>query len=245
MPSRSSSLRNSSGFSLFSSATRRIVRSTVVSSTRMPLSFAYCSSARSMIEALQHLLVEHVVGRRRDVRRLQLREHDPALLVQVPLRDRLVVDDDEHAVERARASSARGAGVAGARRCGAAGRRRDCASAAAAEQAAQRERAENGGGQMPSNAPMTFTAKTREADRDAGRDRAMTDRSWAGSPARCAAGVRAGWCRRARVRSVPAARTPTSSPAGSSSSAAGRRCAAPSSRHCTRCPRPPPASCGR
>ena len=49
MFSFSSTLRNSSGDSLFSSAIRRIVRSTVVSSTRMPVSLANCVSARSVI----------------------------------------------------------------------------------------------------------------------------------------------------------------------------------------------------
>ncbi len=51
-------------------------------------------------QALEHLLVEDVERRRRHVGRLQLLQHDAALLVHVPLRDRLVVDDDEHAVER-------------------------------------------------------------------------------------------------------------------------------------------------
>ena len=64
-------------------------------------------------QALEHLLVEHVGRRRRDLRRLHLRQHDAALLVQVVLRDRLVVDDGEHAVERHRVLTARRAAAAG------------------------------------------------------------------------------------------------------------------------------------
>jgi len=53
-------------------------------------------------QPLEHLLVEHVVRWRRDFRRLHLRQQDAPLLAHVPLRDRLVIDDHEHAVERHR-----------------------------------------------------------------------------------------------------------------------------------------------
>ena len=49
MPSRSTALRKSSPESLLSSAMRVSARSTCVSSTRMPVSFAYCRSTRSVM----------------------------------------------------------------------------------------------------------------------------------------------------------------------------------------------------
>ena len=49
MPSRSTALRKSSAESLLSSAMRNSVRSTCVSSTRIPVSLAYCISTRSVI----------------------------------------------------------------------------------------------------------------------------------------------------------------------------------------------------
>ena len=59
------------------------------------------------------------------------------------------------------------------------------------------------------------------------------------NPGRCGAGGRAGSCRSGPGRSTRSAGRPNWSSSASSSSAAGRPAAGPSTRHCTRRPRPP------
>ena len=100
MPSRSSTLRNSSGETLLSCATRRNARSTVVSSMRTPVSFANCMQRALGDHPLEQLPLEHVRRRRRDLRFAELHQHRGTLLVEVVLRDRLVVHDGDDPIQQ-------------------------------------------------------------------------------------------------------------------------------------------------
>jgi hypothetical protein len=61
-------------------------------------------------EPLEQLLLEHVGRGRRDVGGFHLAQHDALLLVDVVLRERLVVDDRDDAVDRHRLFGRRSAG---------------------------------------------------------------------------------------------------------------------------------------
>ena len=122
MPSRSSILRNSSADSLFSCAMRRIVAldRRVVDADAGLLRVLQQRALGD--EPLEHLLVEHVRRGRLQPRLAELLHQDALLLVHLVLRERLVVDDGDDAVERDRAAASEGDGTGAGRSVGGTGR---------------------------------------------------------------------------------------------------------------------------
>ena len=193
--------------SLLSCAMRAIVRSTCVSSTRMPDSFAYCISTRSVIRRSSSCFSRTSGAGGVTFCAFICASDHARLLVDVVLRQRLVVDDRDHAIDE----------HALAMRCGDGGRRRgdrrrsgDRASSALREAGA--------GEAMRVASAAIHAARDGQAGARLGmrdlkipgtdrRDRAATtsDRWFSGSRERCGAGVRAGWCRTARARSTRSA----------------------------------------
>ena len=176
MPSRSTALRKSSLESLLSSrdARERALDLRVVDANAGFLRVLQEHALGD--EPLEQLLFEDVGRRRRDVRGLHLAQHDALLLVDVVLRQRLVVDDGDHAVDRDHAVERRAA--AGRRRapaparCRAARRRAPSPArarrrrSAAAQRAASAARGKPATGKcaknMPDlNIPERLVAKTR------------------------------------------------------------------------------------
>ena len=188
MPSRSSTLRNSSGESLFSSATRRIVRSTVVSSTRMPVSFAYWSTARSMIRRSSTCLsrISFAGAVMLDAFICCSRMRRCSFVSHCVIASSLTMTSTRSS-GTGFASARAGAAAAGA--CAHAMR----ANSSSTTPNAGRRRL----GILPAIGAEPF--RIRGAVRY-GRARAARYRWWARSPARCAAEVRAGWFRHARAR---------------------------------------------
>ena len=218
--SRSSTRRSSSGVTLFSCAMRRIVRSTVWSSTRTPLSLANCSSARSTISRSSTCpsRTSGAGGRTFD-----------AFICASTMRfcssSSYCVSASSLTTARTRSSGT----VAVAARGGAAGRAGGgvpgrgpapgtwmlppedvgWAEASAATPAAATAASSDRTGRR--RAIAGTPSRTRAADRSCGRAAAAWGRWCAGSPEPCVAGAPGGSCPRAPGRSARAARTANAS----------------------------------